>query len=238
LTGCIFWKIQNMMLHIPQVLNKHQVVELREQIQQQSVWIDGTHSAGPQAQKIKNNLQVDIQSNVYESVSHSVLNALQQNLLLRSAALPKHTLLPMFNCYQNQGNYGNHVDNSIQYSAKTGQMIRTDVSITVFLSEPDEYEGGELIIEDTYGSHEVKLDAGDAIVYPATSLHRVEPVTQGRRIAAFTWIQSMVKDDWQRTMLFNLDMTIIKLRQQLGDTEEVVSLTSHYHNLLRQWGDL
>ena len=238
MTGCIFWKIQNMMLHIPQVLNKHQVAELREQIQQQSVWIDGTHSAGPQAQKIKNNLQVDIQSNVYESVSHSVLNALQQNLLLRSAALPKHTLLPMFNCYQNQGNYGYHVDNSIQYSTKTGQMIRTDVSITLFLSEPDEYEGGELIIEDTYGSHEVKLDAGDAIVYPATSLHRVEPVTQGRRIAAFTWIQSMVKDDWQRTMLFNLDMTIIKLRQQLGDTEEVVSLTSHYHNLLRQWGDL
>ena len=117
-------------------------------------------------------------------------------------------------------------------------MIRTDVSITVFLSEPDEYEGGELVIEDTYGSHEVKLDAGDAIVYPATSLHRVEPVTQGSRIAAFTWIQSMVKDDWQRTMLFNLDMTIIKLRQKLGDTEEVVSLTSHYHNLLRQWGNL
>ena len=238
MTGCIFWKIQNMMLHIPQVLNKHQVAELREQIQQQSVWIDGTHSAGPQAQKIKNNLQVDIQSNVYESVSHSVLNALQQNLLLRSAALPKHTLSPMFNCYQSQGNYGNHVDNAIQYSTKTGQMIRTDVSITLFLSEPDEYEGGELIIEDTYGSHEVKLDSGDSIVYPATILHRVEPVTQGRRIAAFTWIQSMVKDDWQRTMLFNLDMTIIKLRQQLGDTEEVVSLTSHYHNLLRQWGDL
>lgn len=227
-----------MMLHIPEVLNKQQVAELRQQIQQASVWVNGIQSAGQQAQQIKNNLQIDVHSEVYPSISHRVLNALQQNLLLRSAALPQHILSPMFNCYQSQGNYGNHVDNAIQYSTKTGQMIRTDVSITVFLSEPDEYEGGELVIEDTYGSHEVKLDAGDAIVYPATSLHRVEPVTQGSRIAAFTWMQSMVKDDWQRTMLFNLDMTIIKLRQQLGDTEEVVSLTSHYHNLLRQWGNL
>ena len=225
-----------MMLHIPEVLNKQQVDELRQQIQQASVWVNGIQSAGQQAQQIKNNLQIDVHSDVYPSISHHVLNALQQNLLLRSAALPQHILSPMFNCYQSQGNYGNHVDNAIQYSTKTGQMIRTDVSITVFLSEPDEYEGGELVIEDTYGSHEVKLDAGDAIVYPATSLHRVEPVTQGSRIAAFTWIQSMVKDDWQRTMLFNLDMTIIKLRQQLGDTEEVVSLTSHYHNLIKTMG--
>ena len=110
--------------------------------------------------------------------------------------------------------------------------------MTIFLSEPNEYEGGELIVEDTYGTHEVKLDAGDAIIYPATSLHRVEPVTNGARIAAVTWMQSMVKDDWRRSMLFNLDMTILKLRQQLGDSEEVVALTNHYHNLLRQWGDL
>ena len=188
-----------MMLHIPQVLNKHQVAELREQIQQQSVWIDGTHSAGPQAQKIKNNLQVDIQSNVYESVSHSVLNALQQNLLLRSAALPKHTLLPMFNCYQNQGNYGNHVDNSIQYSAKTGQMIRTDVSITVFLSEPDEYEGGNLEF-DMRNQKDWEQDKkkaihecteirprGSIIVFPSFVWHRVAPVTKGTRYSLVVW---------------------------------------------------
>lgn len=227
-----------MMLHIPAVLSKSQVAELRQQLQQSATWKDGAYSAGIQAQQIKHNLQMDVQSELYQQLSAQVLQALQQNLLLRSAALPKHILSPMFNCYQNQGNYGNHVDNAIHYSSQTGQNVRTDVSITVFLSEPDEYEGGELIIEDTYGSHEVKLNAGDAIVYPATSLHRVEPVTQGARIAAFTWIQSMVKDDWQRTMLFNLDMTIIQLRQKLGDCEEVVNLTSHYHNLIRQWGDL
>ncbi|MCH7337740.1 Fe2+-dependent dioxygenase [Acinetobacter sp. NIPH 2699] len=227
-----------MMLHIPELLNKQQVTELRQQLKQQELWVNGTQSAGVQAQLMKNNLQIDIHSDVYRSISQSVLTALQQNLLLRSAALPQHILSPMFNCYQNHGNYGNHVDSAIQYSSRIGQTIRTDVSITLFLSEPDEYEGGELIIEDTYGSHEVKLDAGDAILYPSTSLHRVEPVTQGSRIAAFTWIQSMVKDDWQRTMLFNLDMTILKLRQQLGDSDEVVALTSHYHNLLRQWGTL
>ena len=237
-TGCFFWKTLYMMLHIPQVLSKAQVLELRQQMQSPSAWVDGAKSAGIQAQQIKNNMQIDVQSELYQQISQQVLNALQQNLLLRSVALPQHILVPMFNCYQNQGNYGNHVDSAIHYSAALGKNIRTDVSLTVFLSEPDEYEGGELIIEDTYGSHEVKLDAGDAIVYPATSLHRVEPVTQGSRIAAFTWIQSMVKDDWQRSMLFNLDMTILKLRQQLGDSEEIVQLTSHYHNLLRQWGNL
>lgn len=227
-----------MMLHIPEVLSKQQVTDIRQQLLQSSMWVDGTQSAGIQAQQIKNNLQIDVHSELYQQLSHQVQQALQQHLLLRSAALPKHILQPMFNCYQNQGNYGNHVDSAIQYSTQLKQSIRTDVSLTLFLSEPDEYEGGELIVEDTYGSHEVKLDAGDAILYPSTSLHRVEPVTQGARIAAFTWIQSMVKDDWQRSMLFNLDMTILKLRQQLGDCEEVVQLTSHYHNLIRQWGDL
>ena len=227
-----------MMLHIPEVLSKQQVAEFRMQLENEKLWINGKISAGAQAQNIKNNLQVDTQHEIYQSISMQILKALKQNLLVQSAGLPKHILQPMLNCYQNTGNYGNHVDNAVQFSTLTDQIIRTDVSMTLFLSEPDEYEGGELIVEDNYGSHEVKLDAGDVILYPATSLHRVEPVTAGKRIAAFTWIQSMVKDDWQRSMLFNLDMTIIKLRQQLGDNEEVVSLTSHYHNLLRQWGDL
>lgn len=227
-----------MMLHIPAVLTKQQVTEFRAQLQDEKLWLNGKLSAGSQAQQIKNNLQVDVHHEVYQEISTQVLKALKNNLLVQSAGLPKHILQPMLNCYQDSGNYGNHVDNAVQFSSLTGQMIRTDVSMTVFLSDPEEYEGGELIVEDNYGCHEVKLDAGDAILYPATSLHRVEPVTSGKRIAAFTWMQSMVKDDWQRTMLFNLDMTIIKLRQQLGDNEEVVSLTSHYHNLLRQWGDL
>ncbi|AXQ21200.1 Fe2+-dependent dioxygenase [Acinetobacter wuhouensis] len=227
-----------MMLHIPAVLTKQQVAEFRAQLQDEKLWLNGKLSAGSQAQRIKNNLQVDVHHEVYQEISTQVLKALKNNLLVQSAGLPKHILQPMLNCYQDSGNYGNHVDNAVQFSSLTGQMIRTDVSMTVFLSDPEEYEGGELIVEDNYGCHEVKLDAGDAILYPATSLHRVEPVTSGKRIAAFTWMQSMVKDDWQRTMLFNLDMTIIKLRQQLGDNEEVVSLTSHYHNLLRQWGDL
>ena len=227
-----------MMLHIPEVLTKQQVAEFRAQLQDEKLWLNGKLSAGSQAQQIKNNLQVDVHHEVYQEISTQVLKALKNNLLVQSAGLPKHILQPMLNCYQNSGNYGNHVDNAVQYSSETGQPIRTDVSITVFLSEPEEYEGGELVVEDNYGTHEVKLNAGDAILYPATSLHRVEPVTSGKRIAAFTWIQSMVKDDWQRSMLFNLDMTIMQLRQKYGDSEETVSLTSHYHNLLRQWGDL
>lgn len=227
-----------MMLHIPEILTKQQVTELRQQLDVSHAWIQGQQSAGFQAKKIKNNLQIDVNSIIYQSLSPKILQALQRNAQVQSAALPKHILSPMFNCYQDAGNYGNHVDSAVQYSDATGHAIRTDVSITLFLSEPNEYEGGELIIEDNYGSHEVKLDAGDAILYPATSLHRVEPVTHGKRVAAFTWLQSMVKDDWQRSMLFNLDMTIMKLRQDLGDSEEIISLTSHYHNLLRQWGDL
>ncbi|CAB1208587.1 Fe2+-dependent dioxygenase [Acinetobacter bouvetii] len=227
-----------MMLHIPEILTKQQVAELRQQLDTSQAWIQGQQSAGFQAQKIKNNLQIDPNSIAYQSLAPRIIQALNNNILLKSAALPRHILSPLFNCYQDAGHYGNHVDNAVQYSNSIGQIIRTDVSITVFLSEPDEYEGGELIVEDNYGCHEVKLDAGDAIVYPATSLHRVEPVTRGQRIAACTWIQSMVKDDWQRSMLFNLDMNLIKLRQHIGDTEEVVALTSHYHNLLRQWAEL
>lgn len=227
-----------MMLHIPAVLTKQQVVQIRHQLDHSHAWVSGQDSAGAQAQKIKSNLQIDVHSAIYQTLHPILSQAIQQNTLIRSATLAKHVLTPMFNCYQSLGAYGNHVDSAIQFSSDAGQAIRTDVSITVFLSEPHEYEGGELIIEDHYGSHEVKLDAGDAIIYPATSLHRVEPVTQGKRIASFTWMQSMVKDDWQRSMLFNLDMTILKLRQQLGDSEEVLNLTHHYHNLLRQWADL
>lgn len=227
-----------MLLHVPNVLNKAQVQSIRDAMQQDNHWISGKKTAGSQAAKIKNNMQIDTESDLYKQLSQFVIQHIKNNLMIQSFALPNEVLLPMFNCYQDTGNYGNHVDNAIQYMPEKAKNVRTDVSMTLFLSEPDEYEGGELVIEDTYGTHEVKLDAGDVILYPATSLHRVEPVTQGARIAAFSWIQSMVKDDWQRSMLFNLDMTIIQLRQKLGDAEEVVALTSHYHNLIRQWSNL
>lgn len=227
-----------MLLHVPNVLSKEQVQSIRQAMLQDPQWISGKATAGGQAQQIKDNLQIDTQSALYAELNQFISERIRDNLMIQSFALPKEILAPMFNRYENTGHYGNHVDNAVHFMAEKNKAVRTDVSMTIFLSEPDEYEGGELVVEDTYGCHEVKLDAGDAIVYPATSLHRVEPVTQGARIASFTWMQSMVKDDWKRSMLFNLDMTIISLRQKMGDCEEVVNLTSHYHNLIRQWADL
>lgn len=227
-----------MLLHVPNVLSKEQVLSIRHAMEQNNHWVSGKSSAGAQAKNIKQNLQLDSTSELYQQLSQFVLNQIRENILIQSFTLQKEILPPLFNCYQDTGHYGNHVDSAIHYTTEKNKAVRTDVSMTVFLSEPDEYEGGELVIEDTYGVHEVKLDAGDAVVYPATSLHRVESVTEGARIAACTWIQSMVRDDWQRSMLFNLDLTIMKLREKYGDSEESVSLTSHYHNLLRQWADL
>jgi PKHD-type hydroxylase len=230
-----------MMLHVPEVLSAEQLTQLRTELRATLLageWLDGTTTAGQQATGRKQNRQLTTGSAASKKLGAMVSAALEQHLLFVSAALPKTLLPPLFNCYEGGGHYGNHVDSAIQRDAARQAKVRTDVSVTVFLSEPDEYDGGELIIEDTYGTHEVKLSAGDAILYPSTSLHRVEPVTRGTRFAAVTWVQSMVRDDWQRAMLFNLDMTILQLRQQLGDTTEMVALTSHYHNLLRQWTDL
>ena len=225
-----------MLLHIPQVLSKAEVAALRTELAAHD-WVDGARTSGAQAAQLKHNLQFPADSPAFAGLSQRVADALARHPLFVSAALPRHMLPPMFNCYRGGGQYGNHVDNALQRDRFSGVQVRTDVSTTVFLSEPEEYEGGELIVEDTYGEHEVKLAAGDAIVYPSTSLHRVEPVTAGARIAAFLWTQSWVRDAWQRKMLFELDMTILKLRGQLGDSEEVLSLTSIYHNLLRQWGE-
>lgn len=230
-----------MMLHVPEVLVGSALGEMRDVLHaslQSAEWTQGVATSGLQATQRKQNRQLTASSAVGERLGQLVSAALEQHPLFVSAALPKHVLPPLFNCYEGGGHYGNHVDNAIQRDPQQRVRTRTDVSVTVFLSEPEEYEGGELLIEDTYGTHAVKLPAGDAILYPATSLHRVEPVTAGRRLAAVTWVQSMVRDDWQRSMLFNLDMTILRLRQQLGDGEDIVALTSHYHNLLRRWADL
>ena len=225
-----------MLLHIPQVLTQTEVAEIRHMLDTQG-WVDGLRTTGPQAANVKRNLQLDTSSPVFAPLSQRIAQALQRHPLFVSAVLPATMLPPMFNRYEGGGHYGNHIDNTIQTDRFTGQKVRTDVSTTVFLNEPDEYEGGELIAEDSFGTHEIKLDAGDAIVYPSTSLHRVEPVTRGVRVASFLWTQSLVRDAWRRSMLFELDMTILKLRNQLGDTAEVVALTGHYHKLLQQWAE-
>jgi PKHD-type hydroxylase len=223
-----------MLLHIPQVLSKQDVTQLRLKLDT-GVWVDGETTAGAMAAEVKRNTQYSTEAPDYQRLSQYIKTALEQHPLFVSAALPQHILSPMFNRYSGGNTYGNHVDSAIHRDAASGERIRTDISVTVFLSEPEDYAGGELIIEDTYGSHEVKLPAGDAILYPATSLHRVEPVNAGTRVASFLWVRSLVKDAWQRSMLFELDMNLMKLRGQIGNTEEIVALTGHYHNLLRQW---
>lgn len=227
-----------MILHIPQVLNAKDIQHARQLFIQQEIWQIGHTSAGDQAKKTKDNLQIDPKHPIYSSLNQFILPKLQQQALYRSFALPRFQLPLMFNCYQDGGHYGAHVDSAIQYSTELAQPIRTDLSLTLFLSEPDEYEGGELVIEDTYGVHEVKLDAGDVILYPSTSLHKVLPVTSGQRFAAFSWVQSLVKDNHQRAMLFDLDMSILKLRGEIGDHPQIVQLTQHYHNLLRLWSEI
>lgn len=223
-----------MMLHIPEVLSKADVLAMRN-VLDAGAWVDGSVTAGALAAAVKCNSQFSTESAQYLGLSQAIATALERQPLFVSAALPDRILPPMFNRYAGGGTYGNHIDNAIQRDRLTGDRLRTDVSVTVFLSEPEDYEGGELIVEDTYGSHEVKLPAGDAIVYPSTSLHRVEPVTSGARVASFLWVQSLVADAWQRNMLFDLDMALLKLRAQVGNSSEIVTLTGHYHNLLRQW---
>ena len=227
-----------MILHIPKVLNANELKHARQLLMHNDIWQSGHTTAGEQAKKIKNNQQINPKHPTYSELNQFILPKLQQHALYRSFVLPRFQLALMFNCYQNGGHYGAHVDSAIQYSAELAHPIRTDLSMTLFLSEINEYEGGELVIEDTYGIHEVKLDAGDVILYPSTSLHSVLPVTSGQRFAGFGWAQSLVKDNHQRAMLFDLDMSILKLRDEIGDHSQIVQLTQHYHNLLRLWSEI
>ena len=226
-----------MLIHIPGVLAKHQVADFRAQLNQAD-WIDGRATAGAQGALVKRNRQLAIESPLARSLGEIILKAIYGNPVFMAAALPLRTVPPLFNSYAGGEHYGLHVDGAIRLVPGTHASLRTDVSSTLFLSEPDEYEGGELVVQDTYGSHEVKLPAGDLILYAATSLHRVAPVTRGARVCSFFWSQSMVRDDWQRSMLYELDLTIQQLRQQVGDNEQLLSLTGHYHNLLRQWSQV
>jgi len=223
-----------MLLKIPQVLTKGQVVSCKELLLAAD-WADGNVTAGYQSAQAKHNLQLPENSPAARQLGDLVLQALAQNKLFMSAALPLKIFPPLFNCYQGGQSFGVHVDNAIRQVPGTPVKVRTDLSMTLFFSEPEEYEGGELVIEDTYGAHRVKLAAGDMVLYPSTSLHKVTPVTKGRRLASFFWLQSMVASDEKRSLLFDMDMAIQSLRQQLADSREIVQLTGVYHNLLRQW---
>ncbi len=224
-----------MLLHVPAVLTPSQVAEMRTALDA-AEWTDGRQTVGVQGAQVKRNLQLPEASPLRADLGRQILAALSRNPLFFAAALPLKTLPPRFNRYQGGGEYGFHVDGAVM-RADGELQVRSDLSCTLFLSGPDEYEGGELVISDTYGEHGVKLQAGDLILYPSSSLHRVTPVTRGARVAAFFWIQSMVRDGEQRRMLFEMDTAIEALRRSQADNAAVLQLTGVYHNLLRRWAE-
>ncbi len=227
-----------MLLTLKNLLTPQELQTAQSLLGEDAPWIDGRSSAGAQALTQKNNQQLLQSSAAAHSMQALILAALQREPLFLSAALPSKIYNPLFNRYGGESNfYGPHVDGAVLRSASTQEWVRTDVSCTVFLSDPADYEGGELLVQDTYGSRGVKLAAGDAVLYPGTSVHQVTPVTRGVRVASFFWIESMVRSDEQRRILFDLDMNLLKLRAQLGETEETTALTGVYHNLLRQWAN-
>lgn len=225
-----------MMLRIPSLLTPDEVRDCRQALEQ-ATWQDGRTTAGSLAVKVKSNLQLPIDSPIAARLGNLILDRLGRNPLFLSAALPLRVLPPRFNRYEGGGTYGNHIDNALFVIPGTAIKVRTDVSTTVFFSDPEEYEGGELIVEDTYGHQSVKLTAGDAIVYPGTSLHRVNPVTRGTRYASFFWTQSLVKSDEQRRLLFDLDQSIQQLTVDHPDHAKLSALSGTYHNLLRMWSE-
>lgn len=228
-----------MLLHIPDILNTEQVESARSLLQSAD-WADGRVTAGYQSAKTKDNAQLAEDSPVAKQLGATVLEELSRNSTFFSAALPKRIYPPLFNRYSGGQSFGFHVDNAVRYDRSRGQAeaVRTDLSATLFLSSPEDYDGGELIIEDTYGTQSIKLPAGHMVLYPGTSLHKVTPVSRGARIASFFWIQSMVRDDGHRRLMFELDLSIRRLTLDVPDHPALVQLTGVYHNLLRQWTEV
>lgn len=227
-----------MLLNISSVLTADEVSHMRA-VLTQTQWVDGNVTSGVQSALVKNNLQVPDEAPETRELAEIILRALGSNAMFNSATLPFRVFPPMFNRYDAGMGFGAHVDNAIRYIASARQRVRTDISATLFLTDPDEYDGGELVIEDSYGDTRVKLAAGDLVVYPADSLHRVEPITRGSRWASFFWVQSMVRDDGDRALLYRFDQSITLARSELGDTHPaVLGLTSTFHNLLRKWAEL
>lgn len=225
-----------MLLHIPQVLTRDEVAEFRRRLDGAD-WTDGRETVGVQGATVKRNEQLPDNSPLRAELAQAVLRALKRNPLFFAAALPRKILPPRFNRYAGGGEYGFHVDGAVMSLGEDEQM-RSDISCTLFLNDPEEYEGGQLVISDTYGEHAIAKPAGDAVIYPSSSLHRVEPVTRGERLASFFWIQSIVRDDADRRTLFELDTSIQKLTQDGADRDAVVQLTCVYHNLLRRWSEI
>lgn len=227
-----------MLIGVPNVLDATQVAAMRTRLDAAAdSWVDGRVTAGHQGMHVKHNLQMVEDSPVARELGDVIVGALERNPLFLSAALPARIYPPMFNRYEAASgmHFGKHVDGAVRLLPGTSTKIRTDISATLFLSERDEYDGGELQIEDTYGAHSVKLGAGDLILYPSTSVHQVAPVMRGVRVASFFWIQSLVREDAQRSLLFDLDMSIVRLTKDAPNHESLVSLTGCYHNLLRMW---
>jgi len=229
-----------MLVAVPALLSPDQLIEVQRLVGA-GEWEDGKKTAGQQSELAKRNLQLSASSTEAQAAGKIVMDALASNGLFMSAALPDRVFPPLFNRYDAGAGHGfdNHVDNAVRYLEDKSNRIRTDLSATLFLSDPDSYDGGDLVIDDTYGAHSVKLPAGDLVLYPSTSLHRVEPVTRGSRVASFFWVQSMVRDDGQRTLLLEMDAALRTLARELGDKHaSVIALTGTYHNLLRRWADV
>ncbi len=226
-----------MLLPIPEVLTAEQVTHARELLEA-AEWADGRVTAGHQSARVKNNGQLPEDSAAARQLGEMILQALSNNPLFISAALPAKVFPPLFNRYTGGQSFGTHVDNAIRQVTGTSHRIRTDLSATLFFSNPEDYDGGDLVVEDTYGVHSVRLPPGHLVLYPATSLHHVRPVTRGARFASFFWIQSMVRDDAERTLLFDLDMAIQGLNRSSAGDATAVQLTGIYHNLLRRWAEV
>jgi PKHD-type hydroxylase len=226
-----------MLVHVPGVLAAEQLTAVNARLAE-ATWLDGRATAGHQSSLAKRNLQVAQGDAPGREAAELIVRALERSALFVSATLPRHVFPPLFNRYETGMVFDAHVDNAIRQVPDTHHRLRTDIAATLFLNAPSDYDGGELVIEDVYGSHAVKLAAGDMIVYPASSVHRVQQVTRGARVAAFFWVQSMVRDDQARTILFELDSAIRQLTVKEADRDSVVRLTSCYHNLLRLWAEL
>lgn len=226
-----------MLLRIPDVLTPEQVARCR-QLLDAAEWVDGNVTSGHQSARAKSNEQIPEEHPAAREMGAMILQALSRDPRFIAGALPQHVYPPLFNRYGVGQTFGLHVDNAVRQHRNSGLRVRTDLSATLFLAAPDEYDGGELIVEDTYGAHSVKLPAGHLVLYPSSSLHRVTPVTRGARLASFFWIQSMVRDDGERTLLFELDQAIQRLAGEAPDHPSVLQLTGVYHNLLRRWAEV
>lgn len=226
-----------MLLHIPGVFAHEEVLLIRQALEQ-APWADGKVTAGYQSAKAKHNLQLAQDHPLAREIGELMLQRLWQNPLFMSAALPHKVFPPLFNCYRGGGSFDLHIDNAIRQVPNSPERVRTDLSSTLFFSDPEDYDGGELVIQDTFGTQRVKLPAGDLLLYPANSLHKVEAVTRGARLASFFWTQSLVREDSQRSLLFEMDQAIQQLTMDMPDHPSLIQLTGSYHNLLRRWADV